>query len=264
MIFSRIARTYTLSPQMRRFRPCVLISLACLLLAGCGHEKCEESARQSQDRIRQLQEDGTKLAAQVSEASQQAATLTREQAELKDTIARLSQEIAEKNAEIAAQSQTIEKAKAYVAKLTQRNVAPKKVAPDSLQQSRIDDMIHRPVAPVADLFPVVISNQQGKKVLAGTHKETNWERDAVQPYAGAGYGHWDTDTVKDFSYVVTFSARNLTKTAKTFVVEAGGSQQSISLAPGQTLDNLTVDAVKGRHLQIICGSESRTITVPWP
>jgi len=245
-----------------RFRPFLIPALACVLLAGCSHKQCEEAQQKSALRIKQLEEESAGLTARAAQASQEVASLTREQAEMKETIARLAQEISAKNAEIASQSQTIEKAKAYVAKLTSRKVNTRPSV-DPLQQSKIDDMIHKPLTATADLFPITISNARGKTVLVGTHKEIDWERDTVQPYAGADSGHWDTDKVKDFGFKVTFTARNLTKTPKTFTAEAGGAMQAFSLGPGQSLDNLGVDAVKGNHLQVTCGSESRTVTVPW-
>ena len=247
---------------MTRFRSFLLPVVACVLLTGCSHQQCEEAQAKSTQRIRQLEGEAAGATARAAQASQEVASLTRDRNELREAIAQLTQEISAKDAEIAAQSQTIEKAKAYVAKLTNRKVDAKPNA-DPLRQSKIDDMIHKPLTANADLFPISISNQRGKTVLVGTHKETNWERGAVQPYAGAGYGHWDTDKVRDFGFKVTFTARNLTKTPKTFSAEAGGQLQVFSLGPGQSLDELGVDAIKGNHLQVTCGSEGRTVTVPW-
>lgn len=129
------------------------------------------------------------------------------------------------------------------------------------------DFIATPSAENTDRFPLRISGVSGRKTIVGTHKTTRII-DSAETYKDA-FGRKlpvrkeVQEDINEYAHEVVFSVQNLTRTEKTLSYTAGGLTRSLTVQPGETVNDVVVRSSIGADLHIEVGGQLRNFPVTY-
>lgn len=259
----------------------ILFASLALLMAGCA--KNEE---QIWDLEAQLDVKNVEIQELRDKVERQKAQHKRTINILQDSIERTETELRHVREMLTAQIEerdaTIEALNEQITELTQAEEVPADEAapaeaveqPEEEPAVRISTYetpesppIPPPPPPAEDLMPVRVYDIEGRKIETGSHKTRRYvETDETyrdQFGNKKKRGEWVEHTVMEYGYKVSFSIENLSNKEMTITARAGLVDKAILLRPGDTVENIEMDAANGSSLILQSGGHRKRFAVSY-
>ena len=118
-----------------------------------------------------------------------------------------------------------------------------------------------------DPFPIRITDVRGGQVVTGRHTSTRMVetgRTYIDEFGQTAQKLAEEEVeVNEYGYEVTFSAENVSDQPCSFRCNAGLSEIVVSLQPGETAQDLAINAALGGELTVQAGGYTRRYAVTY-
>jgi hypothetical protein len=255
--------------------------IALFFLVGCSNSKpladLQAQSERQQARITEVERALSDVRqAQLEKKPQENFASNSAVEEIEKTLARVAKSVErvdERLAGLDARISSLEKQRAPASEDVKPPLGkilpsrPPEISIYAAPDHRLADFIETPDADNPDLFPLRISNVEGRKTVVGTHQTTRIVEsgETYKDDYGRRIPHRKevTEDVNEYAYEVTFSAQNLTRTEKVVSFTAGGGTQTLILQPGENATDLVVRSALGAALHVEAGGMVRNFDITY-